>query len=74
MARRIEGGEDVGGVAADGLANLRGAGFTGIDYLDVADAETLAPLERLDRPGRILGAVWLGKTRLIDNIAVIPRQ
>ncbi len=73
MTRRIEVGEDVAAVAAEGLAGLRGAGFTAIDYLDVADAETLALLERLDRPGRILGAVWLGKTRLIDNIAVIPR-
>jgi len=72
MARRIEGGSEVAAVAADGLATLSGAGFTAIDYLDVADAETLAPLARLDRPGRILGAVWLGKTRLIDNITVVP--
>ena len=72
MARRIDAGEAVAGVAAAGLATLQSAGFTAIDYLDVADAETLQPLERRDRPGRILGAVWLGKTRLIDNIAVTP--
>jgi len=74
MARRLGGGEDVAAVAADGLAVLRGAGFTAIDYLDVADAETLGPLAKTDRPGRILSAVWLGKTRLIDNIAVGPRR
>jgi pantoate--beta-alanine ligase len=74
MARRIEDGGEVAAVAADGLADLRRAGFTSIDYLDVADAETLAPLDRLDRPGRVLGAVWLGKTRLIDNIAVVRRR
>ena len=74
MAPRIEAGEDIAGVAADGLAALRRAGFSSIDYLDVADAETLRPLERLDRPGRILSAVWLGKTRLIDNVPVVPRQ
>jgi pantoate--beta-alanine ligase len=74
MARRIESGEDAAAVAADGLAILRRAGFTAIDYLDVADAETLAPLEPLGRPGRILGAVWLGQTRLIDNIPVAPRR
>jgi pantoate--beta-alanine ligase len=73
MARRIEAGEDTAAVTSDGLAALRGAGFTAIDYLDIADSETLMPLERLDRPGRILGAVWLGKTRLIDNILVVSR-
>jgi len=74
MARRLETGEAVAAVSADGLAALSHAGFTPIDYLEVADAETLAPLARLDRPGRILGAVWLGKTRLIDNIAVVSRH
>lgn len=74
MARRIEAGEAAAAVTEDGLAALRRAGFTAIDYLDVADAETLAPLERLDRPGRILAAVWLGKTRLIDNVAAMPRR
>src|SRR5262249_19029650 len=59
MARRIEAGESVTAVSAAGLETLRGASFTSIDYLDVADAETLRPLERLDRSGRILGAVWL---------------
>jgi pantoate--beta-alanine ligase len=74
MARRIEAGEAVPAVTAAGLEALRTAGFTAIDYLDVADAESLRPLERLDRPGRILAAAWLGKTRLIDNIAVVPRR
>ena len=74
MARRIEGGGHVAAVGAEGLAALRRAGVTSIDYLDIADAETLAPFECLDLPGRILGAVWLGKTRLIDNIPVGPRR
>jgi pantoate--beta-alanine ligase len=74
MARRIEAGEGIAAVSADGLVTLRGAGFTSIDYLDVADAETLRPLERPDRVGRILGAVWLGKTRLIDNVPVEPKR
>ncbi len=74
MARRLEAGDDLAAVSADGLAALARAGFSAIDYLEIADAETLAPLARLDRPGRILAAVWLGKTRLIDNIAVVSRH
>jgi pantoate--beta-alanine ligase len=39
-----------------------------IEYVSVADAETLAPLERLDdRPVLVSLAVRFGKTRLIDN-------
>jgi pantoate--beta-alanine ligase len=46
------------------------AGFSAIDYFDLRDAETLDPLERLNnRPARLLVAAWLGKVRLIDNIA-----
>lgn len=46
------------------------AGFTSVDYLTIRDAETLTPITDLTRPARILAAAWLGKTRLIDNMAV----
>jgi pantoate--beta-alanine ligase len=73
MAGRLEAGDAIAAVTAEGLSALRRAGFTAIDYLEVADAETLAPLAGLDRAARILSAVWLGKTRLIDNIAAGAR-
>lgn len=41
-----------------------------IDYLEVRDAESLAPIEVLDRPARALVAAYLGRTRLIDNLAL----
>lgn len=44
------------------------AGFSGIDYLEFRDAETLAAMDRVDRPARLLAAAWLGGVRLIDNI------
>ena len=43
-----------------------------MEYLAVVDAATLAPLETLDRPGRVLAAARLGAVRLIDNVAAIP--
>ncbi len=51
-------------------ANLAGAHFV-TDYFEARHAETLAPIaSRDDGPIRLLAAAWLGKTRLIDNIAV----
>jgi pantoate--beta-alanine ligase len=41
-----------------------------VDYASVVDADTLRPLSRLDRPAVIAVAVFLGTTRLIDNIAI----
>ena len=39
-----------------------------IDYVEVADAETLKPVEMVGANSVLLVAVFFGKTRLIDNI------
>ncbi|WP_018631884.1 pantoate--beta-alanine ligase [Neomegalonema perideroedes] len=51
---------------------LREAGFAKIDYLEVRDAENLAPVKVWDpaRPARIFAAAHLGKARLIDNLPI----
>jgi pantoate--beta-alanine ligase len=50
---------------------LEEAGFRAVDYVELRDAETLAPLAELGtRPGRLLAAARIGSTRLIDNVAV----
>lgn len=54
---------------AAGIAALETAGFA-VQYLTVCDAETLAPLARVTSPARVLAAAYLGRTRLIDNVAV----
>ena len=43
---------------------------TGIDYIAIADVETLEPLEYVKQKALIALAVYFGKTRLIDNIIV----
>ena len=55
---------------AEAQRHLLAAGFDKVDYVAVRDAETLAVINDLARPARILAAAWLGKTRLIENMAV----
>jgi pantoate--beta-alanine ligase len=51
--------------------DLLAAGFAKVDYIEVRDSETLGPFApKSGRKGRILAAAWLGKTRLIDNVAI----
>lgn len=49
---------------------LIGAGFAKVDYVAIRDSENLAQAETLNRPARILAAAWVGRTRLIDNMAI----
>ena len=53
-------------------STLLSAPDIGVDYLEVVDAETLQPLEKVVGKTLLAGAIWLGKTRLIDNIVVEP--
>jgi len=43
-----------------------------IEYVALADPETLLPLAQIDRPAVALVAARLGKTRLIDNEPITP--
>jgi pantoate--beta-alanine ligase len=67
--RAVHAGEPIAEAEAEAARHLAAAGFTSVDYVSIRDAETLAPIEDLSRPARILAAAWLGKTRLIDNMA-----
>ena len=83
VARRLNGvlaqaganaaaGGSVAEIEAQAARSLLEAGFAMVDYVAVRQADSLAVFEsdRVDTPGRILAAAWLGKTRLIDNMAV----
>jgi pantoate--beta-alanine ligase len=71
-ARQMEKGAPVEAALAKAIAILAAHGFDPIDYVTLCDAVTLEPMSVLDRPGRLLGAAKLGRTRLIDNLAVEP--
>jgi pantoate--beta-alanine ligase len=66
----IERGADVAASLETAIRKLGDAGFGPIDYVALVDAATLEPIDRLDRPARLLAAARLGRTRLIDNLPV----
>jgi pantoate--beta-alanine ligase len=69
-ASRIKNGEKIQHVLNVGRIEIDVAGFA-LDYLEARHALTLAPIATpKDGPVRLLVAARLGKTRLIDNIAV----
>ncbi|HUE04615.1 MAG TPA: pantoate--beta-alanine ligase [Bryobacteraceae bacterium] len=43
-----------------------------IEYLEVADDAEMQPVPQIAGPVRVAAAVWLGQTRLIDNIHCQP--
>lgn len=69
-ARRVLNGEDVAAVLEDSRARLGDAGFSRVDYFALVNALTLEPVERAEGPMRLIAAAVIGRTRLIDNIAV----
>lgn len=73
MAQALARGEAVAGQVAWGQTEIVKAGFASVDYLEVRDADSLVPVDgTVSAPARVLVAARLGKTRLIDNVPVIP--
>ncbi|MGD9845934.1 MAG: pantoate--beta-alanine ligase, partial [Variibacter sp.] len=68
-AARLEAGGRTAGVLAKGRKAIVRGGFA-LDYLELRDAETLAPAKAGAGALRLLVAAKLGNTRLIDNVAV----
>lgn len=51
------------------IENIPGAR---VDYVEAVHPHTLEPAK--SRPARLLAAVYLGSTRLIDNVPLLPRR
>lgn len=43
-----------------------------VEYIEVVDPEEMQPVGEIAGPVRIAGAIWIGKTRLIDNVLCVP--
>ncbi len=73
-AVRISLGAQPDQVRAEAESHLIRSGFRSVDYIALVDSDSLAALPG-DSPmpsgtARLLGAAWLGRTRLIDNLSV----
>ena len=68
-AEATRAGTPTGQAAAAAEGKLAEAGFR-VDYVTARNAETLVGLREPGEPVRLLGAAWLGRTRLIDNMGV----
>jgi len=73
-AARLVAGADPAAALEATRATLLSAGFDAVDYVELVDAATLAPLRAApvqgDGGARLLAAAWLGPVRLIDNVPV----
>lgn len=47
--------------------------ITRLQYAEVVDPETLTPMRILTHEARLLVGIFVGQTRLIDNVALIPK-
>jgi pantoate--beta-alanine ligase len=72
VAAELAGGAGCDAASSAGRFRLEGKGFR-VDYVAIRDPGTLAPLSGpLRAPARVMGAVNLGATRLIDNVPAVP--
>jgi pantoate--beta-alanine ligase len=68
-AEKIRDGSKAQSATRAAARSLTTLGFK-VDYVSARNAQTLAVPVAENEPLRLLAAAWLGKTRLIDNIAV----
>jgi pantoate--beta-alanine ligase len=70
-AAAIATGADIALVLDRTRAALLAGGFSGVDYVELADGDSLEPLaETAGRSARLFVAARIGGTRLIDNMPV----
>jgi pantoate--beta-alanine ligase len=66
----LAGQDDVARLESDLATALSAIPGARVDYARIVDADTLQPLTRLKRPALAAVAVYLGTTRLIDNVTI----
>ncbi len=74
LARKtIEEGERKSSVVREAAGSILAAQpLARVEYLQIVDPIEVQPVDEIAAEVRIAGAVWIGKTRLIDNVAAAP--
>jgi pantoate--beta-alanine ligase len=66
----LSGESDAGKIKQEMKKTVKTTPGVSVDYLEVVDAGDLHTLQKVDRPAVLAGAVWVGSTRLLDNIII----
>ena len=69
-SRYEDGVRDASAMRREMLDLLESEPSSSVEYVSVADAETLVELDSIDRPALVSMAVRIGRVRLIDNITL----
>jgi pantoate--beta-alanine ligase len=67
---RLGGEKDAGRIRRQMASLIQKEPLAKIDYVSIADADTLEELDLIDHPALASLAVRIGKTRLIDNVSL----
>ena len=66
----MDAGETRACVIKSAITTIEKEPLARIDYVDVVDFDTITPVEKLEGSILVAIAVYIGKTRLIDNFIV----
>ena len=70
IGKKILKGGQIFSTIQEGKKSLLKSGFSKVDYISVCESENLTEIKYFQNPAFVLGAAWIGKTRLIDNIKI----
>jgi pantoate--beta-alanine ligase len=71
QARIAAGVADPGQMSRQAISELERQGLR-VEYLEIVDPDSIQPVDWIVRPVLVATAVWLGSTRLIDNVVYTP--
>jgi len=68
----IQAGASAAAAREAGVGSLPADGSVTLDYLEVVDARSMQPVDRVTQPAIVAGALWVDGVRLIDNMPAAP--